>query len=220
MPRTKGTSKTGGTKPNVPATPAAPHEAGKYRNSRIVMNPAASSAVVIDFYYGNLLGKDCDSGGLFDELLAAQKRCRAGDLGGLEDILVGQAMTLQVMFASLARRAQAQEYQKHLEAFMGLALKCQAQSRATIDSLVNLKYPRTTVIAKQANINSNGQQQVNNGVAQVPDTRVEKSVNAQNELLEEARHGGTYLDGAAAPAAAGGDQTLVPVGAINRPQDR
>lgn len=57
---------------------------------------------------------------------------------------------------------QEQQYQRNLEAFLGLALKAQAQSRATILTLVDLKYPRQVAFVKQANI-ANGAQQMNNG---------------------------------------------------------
>ena len=81
---------------------------------------------------------------------------------------------------------------------MGLALKAQAQSRATISALVDLKFPRQATFVKQANI-ANGPQQVNNGAATEahPEdgeldrngrTHAEKSEPQQNKLLE-ANHG-------------------------------
>jgi len=74
--------------------------------------------------------------------------------------------------------------QKHLEAFLGLALKAQAQSRATISALVDLKYPRQSTFVKQANI-AHGPQQVNNGAA-TGDSASRAEINAveQNKLLE------------------------------------
>ena len=44
---------------------------------------------------------------------------------------------------------------------MNLALKAQAQSRATIQALIELKYPKQDTFVKQANI-ANGHQQINN----------------------------------------------------------
>ena len=123
---------------------------------------------------------------------------KGGDLHTLEAMLISQATALQTIFTSLARRAQDQQYQKHLEAFLGLALKAQAQSRATISALVDLKFPRQATFVKQANI-ANGPQQVNNGAATEarPEngeldrngrTHAEKSEPQQNKLLE-ANHG-------------------------------
>ena len=45
-----------------------------------------------------------------------------------------------------------------------MALKAQAQIRATNSALVDLKYPRQATFVKQANI-AHGPQQVNNGTA-------------------------------------------------------
>ena len=44
---------------------------------------------------------------------------------------------------------------------MNLALKAQAQSRATIQALTELKYPKQATFVKQANI-ANGHQLINN----------------------------------------------------------
>ena len=74
-------------------------------------------------------------------------------------------------------------------------MKAQAQSRATISALVDLKYPRQATFVKQANI-AHGPQQVNNfdssgalreQYAQAR-TRTEDSAPEQNKLLE-ADHG-------------------------------
>ena len=115
-------------------------------------------------------------------------------------MLISQATALQTIFTSLAGRAQMQEYQKNLESFLGLALKAQAQSRATLSALVDLKYPRQATFVRQANI-ANGPQQVNNGAAAGDDsaqyaqarTRVEKSEPEQNKLLAQ-RSPRTCLD--------------------------
>jgi hypothetical protein len=61
---------------------------------------------------------------------------------------------------------------------MRLALKAQAQCRATIETLATMKNP-PLVIAKQANISA-GHQQVNNGAP----SRAEVSSNQPNELFE------------------------------------
>ena len=67
-------------------------------------------------------------------------------------MLVSQATALQTMFTSLARRAANQQRLKQFETFMTLALKAQAQSRATESALVDLKYPRQATFVRQANI--------------------------------------------------------------------
>jgi hypothetical protein len=126
-------------------------------------------------------------------------------------MLIGQATALQTIFVSLANRAHHQQYQKHLEGFLGLALKAQAQSRATISALVELKYPRQATFVKQANI-AHGSQQVNNGTAH---THAANSETQQTQLLEDS-HGGTYLDAGAAPAAARSNPAMETVEQVHR----
>ena len=157
--------------------------------------PSINSALVIEAYQGNLLGKDPDLMTLVDGLNDTFKEVKAGDMQGMEAMLISQATALQTIFTSLARKAQSQEYLKNYESFLGLALKAQAQSRATITALVDLKYPRQATYVKQANI-AHGAQQVNNGTAPqqfrdqyahtpAPAKEIE---NPQNKLLE-ATHG-------------------------------
>ena len=83
------------------------------------------------------MGKEVDLNVLIDQLRATFVEAKGGDLHKLETLLISQATALQTIFTSLARRAQLQEYQKNLESFLGLALKAQAQSRATISALVD-----------------------------------------------------------------------------------
>lgn len=90
------------------------------------------------------------------------KKVLDGDMSSVEAMLYGQAMTLQTIFTNLARKAQAQEYLKQFQVNLTLALKAQAQCRATLEALAEIKNPRPVLITKQANI-SGGHQQVNNG---------------------------------------------------------
>ena len=62
-----------------------------------------------------------------------------------------------------------------MQMLMNLCFKAQNQSRATIDSLIQLKQPSQTTFVKQANI-ANGHQQVNNQVL------TEKIIDSQNKL--------------------------------------
>jgi len=135
-------------------------------------------------------------------------------------MLIGQATALQTIFTSLARRAMNQEYQKNLESFLGLALKAQAQSRATISALVDLKYPRQATFVKQANI-ANGPQQVNNGTMQAgAHSHAVEIEPSQNELLEDASHGSTQLDTGATPAPARSNPTVETMATVHRAAER
>ena len=140
----------------------------------------------------------------------------------MEAMLISQATALQTIFTSLARRAQDQQLQKHFESFLGLALKAQAQSRATISALADLKNPRQATFVKQANI-ANGPQQVNNGAGADGSAHVhghahaKKSAPEQNKLLE-ADHGqpGGRMDTRAAQAAKRSNQAVETMESVYR----
>lgn len=193
--------------------------------SRAALRPCINGASVIEAYQINLMGKEVDLGELVAGLSESCNEVKDGDLSTLEAMLIAQATALQTMFASLARRAATQEHLRQYETFMGLALKAQAQSRATITALVELKYPRQATFVKQANI-AHGPQQVNNGGAAGADPKQYAQAHArqtqpqQNELLEEARHGGTHLDTRATAKATRSHQTVETVEAVHRPKKR
>lgn len=187
--------------------------------------PTINAATVIHAYQGNLMGNETDLQAMVEGIQATVKDVQGGDLGRLEAMLVSQATALQTMFTSLARRANNQEQLKHYGVFMGLALKAQAQSRATISALVDLKYPRQATFVKQANI-AHGPQQVNNGAG--PDggfltpsarahTRTEQTKPEHPELLEQ--HHGERLDTGETSATSRTNPNMETVGEIHRPKD-
>lgn len=104
------------------------------------------------------------------------KRLESGDLSTLEQMLLSQALALNMAFNSLSVRATRQQDVSTMQMLVNLCFKAQNQSRATIDSLVRLKCPSSTQFIKQANI-AQGHQQVNN--------LAEKNITPQNELLKE-----------------------------------
>ena len=115
----------------------------------------------------------------------------AGDMNELEAMLMSQAKTLQTMFSSFAIRATGHKELKPYQTLINMALKAQSQSRATIQALIELKYPRQVILTQQANIN-HGNQQVNNGVTQPSysanhssnDTPARKNQSEPNKLME------------------------------------
>lgn len=185
---------------------------------RALISAPLSATMIMEKFGSDLLETGASLAGVVKGLQESMDKSKDGDLSGMEEMLIGQAVALQTMFMHLARRAQLQQYQRNLETFMGLALKCQAQSRATIDSLVNLKHPRTTVIAKQANVNQGGQQQVNNGKGSGP--HVTPIPSRQNGLLEVSDEQGEWMDTAAAPASARGDTAVETMGTVHRSKNR
>jgi hypothetical protein len=90
-------------------------------------------------------------------------KVQTGDLSEIEETLIAQTVTLNAIFNTMARRA-ALNMGAHLQAtetYMRMALKAQAQSRATMETLAEIKYPKSDTFVKQQN--NAYQQQVNNG---------------------------------------------------------
>ena len=112
------------------------------------------------------------------------------------------------------------EMVKQFQAYLGMALKAQAQCRATLEALAEIKNPRPVMFAKQANVTS-GPQQVNNGTAPENGTvragahpHARETAGQQNELLEH-QHG-NYLDAGTSSTAGGADPHLEAVEAGHR----
>jgi hypothetical protein len=146
------------------------------------------------------------------------KAVQAGNLAGLEGTLTAQAMALDAIFNEMARRAALNigEYINAAEIYLRLGLKAQAQCRATIQTLSEMKNPQPVAFVKQANI-ANGPQQVNNGVPAGSSSRTEIPTNPSNELLglnHEQR-----LDTGTAGAAGSTHSRLETVGAVQRSED-
>lgn len=146
------------------------------------------------------------------ELLAAMRKAGdetvAGELGRFERVLTNQFLTLDALFNNLAQRSGRQDSFKGIEVLMRLALKAQAQARATAETLALIKNPMPYI--KQANI-AHGPQQVNNGTP----TGAGKNQSPPNELLEH-QHGNT-LDIGAQAAAGRADPAMATVEAKHRP---
>lgn len=181
---------------------------------RSLVDPAINAALMQQRFTAHI-GVDASLMATIGEVKRITDAVKRGDLSDMEAMLVGQAIALQTISASLAHRAQAQTQQRNLEAFLGLSFKAQAQSRATVQALVELKYPRQVVFAKNvSNINS-GQQQINNGVPATP-AQAEKTESQQSKLLEAGN--GKWMDAGTASTTSGTHPHLATVGQIDRPQ--
>lgn len=206
--------------PKVLTLTRSPTETHEQAKARAALRPSINAVLAIDAFKSNMLGDDLDMGAMIESLQSTIKDVKDGDLSRLEAMLLSQATALQTMFTSVARRAAHQEQLKHYSVFMGLALKAQAQSRATISALVDLKYPRQATFIKQANV-AHGPQQVNNGPAPAGTVPHAREIQPdQTELLEADHHGGTAMDRRTATATARSNPAVEAVGAVNRPANR
>ncbi|MDP9892597.1 hypothetical protein J2W32_000959 [Variovorax boronicumulans] len=184
-------------------------ESAAEASGRAVIDPAVSAGLMSHRYTSHMPNEEVSINAGIDEVRRITNAVKAGDLSDLEGMLVAQAIALQTMAANFANRAHQQTGQRNLEAFYGLALKTQAQSRATIQALVELKFPRQVVFSKNANIN-NGQQQINNGVP----SQAEQTESTQNKILESSN--GQWLDTRAPGTAVPTHPHLASVGQGNR----
>ena len=149
----------------------------------LVVDGSAANAYLTTLYsYGAF--RDISLTDAVASLRETTSAVKDGDLHAAERLLVAQAVALNSMFAELARRA-AMNMGEHLQAtdtYLRLALRAQAQSRATLETLGALKNP-PVVIARQANINNGGQQLVNIGAMPHPSPgRAEELRSQPNEL--------------------------------------
>ena len=158
-----------------------PNEPSQKKLNAIAVNHSAFMSALVSEKYGQKIMPELDLYDVMEELKHDMKAVNNGDLKELENMLLGQAKALQTMFVTLARMSTTQEYLKHHNAYATLALKSQAQSRATIQALIELKYPRQVVVTQQANIN-NGNQQINHGTGTT--THAGKNQSEPNELMD------------------------------------
>lgn len=199
-------------KKNGPNTLEATAQSGEddaMTKARNVIAPTVRGAVTTQAFC-KVFG-ETDLTSLITELARQNEKVGGGDLRRAENMLMTQAHTLDAIFNELARRAALNmgEYINATERYLRLALKAQSQSRATLETLANIKNP-PVIYAKQANI-ANGPQQVNNGI---PAPASVENVIEPNKLLEHEH--GQWLDTGTQGAAIGADKELETVGAIDR----
>lgn len=155
--------------------------------SEMALMPSVNSAAVVDAFQASVFGKDPDLLTLIKGLENTFIDVHKSDQKYLEEMLVGQAIALQTIFTSLARRASAQDKLLHYQTYLNLALKSQAQSRATISALGDLKSPRHQTFVQQTNL-STGPQQVNNVInPSLQGMKVKNTPNQQSEGSNELR---------------------------------
>jgi hypothetical protein len=192
---------------------AKPGETSSEVIARTVISPDVQAALTVKKFSGDF--GELDSSALADALANQISMIGKGDLGRAEAMLSSQAHSLDLIFHTMARRSLEMDYIDNFERFMKLALRAQAQSRATWEALSAIKNPPAVGYVRQANI-AHGPQQVNNGAAGCSEdsASAEKNQNVKNKLLGE--DNGERLDTRASSTAGGTDQEMAPVGAIHR----
>jgi len=198
------------TKRKQPAKASTAAAMSETKNRADVATHAETMAVVAAHRFAGIVGEQ-DPQMLVAEMTDRIKAVTAGDMREPERMLMGQAIALQAIFASLASRAAMNmgEYPQTVERYMRLALKAQSQCRATLETLATIKNP-PMIFAKQANVTT-GPQQINNGTPAGSCAR--ESETEQSRLLEA--DNGQRLDTRAASTASRNDPAMATVGAFD-----
>jgi len=155
--------KKGAAKAKAENTPKVEAKKGEDRElllSRVALNPVVRHASTASSYASSIFGGshtpeiENDVKVLREALDKAQK----GDKSFASEMLAAQAVSLDAMFTELARRAGANmgEYMGAMETYMRLALKAQANCRATLEALSKLHQPREQTV-KHVHVNEGGQ---------------------------------------------------------------
>ena len=149
-------------KPNTALTvEQTRQETGAQALARKLLEPTLKNAAAASGFTSKMLGNELELPGIGDyadhmHLVA----CKAvdGDMAMASKILAAQAVTLDSMFAELARRAAMNmgEYISAAERYGRLALKAQGNCRATLETLAKLHQPREQTV-RHVHVNEGGQ---------------------------------------------------------------
>jgi hypothetical protein len=157
-----GDSDTGLIQPGQPDPLCIPQTEGETRASlmaRVALEPLARHASVAGGFASRTFGggrPPIDASVGFIANLAAETS--KGDLGIVSRTLTAQALSLDTIFAEMARRS-ADNMGQHLDAserYMRLALKAQSNCRATLETLAKLHLPREQTV-RHVHVNNGGQ---------------------------------------------------------------
>ena len=157
----------------------------EFSASTVVMACSQSSAI--------------DQQALMEQLRAQHAALALDNLAQAENMLISQSVALQGIFTTLASRAMTSNSPEQLQNMLGLALRAQSGSRATLQALGELKNPRHATFVRQANF-AQGPQQVNNAIAPARTQEniavsANKLTGTSNELLEDTSAPGQAITG-------------------------
>lgn len=184
-----------------------------------LVGSAFPSALITSRYSGSA---EVDVLAVLEELKGMAADVADGNLSAVEQMLLHQAVALQTMFMDLAVRAKGQQDLPAIQSLTQLALKAQSGSRATLQTLADIKNPRP-VFVRQTNVAHT--QQVNNGgqdAVAVQPSRARKPRNAPIELKDPNQecHGRPTLDTRATTAAGREGSAQPALGTFNRSPQR
>jgi hypothetical protein len=178
-----------------------------------VLSSNASATIAIAKIQGRITSVPDDLTTMAELL---KRRSRSKGTG--EEMLKRQAITLDFLFNQLLQRAMGQSDFYVSEQQLRLAFKAQAQSRAALTAISDIRHPRVTNNIGQVN-NATGHQQVNND-SRACDSIEEKvdSKKAPNKLTEDSVSDVLQNPGTST-GSEGEDQSVAAVEKVHRPKD-
>lgn len=126
----------------------------------LAIDPVACATMTASLFVRDTFGSQSDAA-MFNAVGDRVSACRDGNLTGMKELLASQAISLNTIFVELSRRS-ALNLGQHLEAserYMRLALKAQAQSRATIEAIDRLTNGREQTV-RHVHVDNRGGQAV------------------------------------------------------------
>ena len=218
----KRTAKPASSDPNRIQVVQKPNESEDDAVARRVIMPSVGAALTIKAF-SKKIGEKLSIKGLIPAIREQAKNAQAGDLDRTEAMLIAQAHSLDTIFNELAQRAAANmgEYMNATDLYLRLALKAQSQCRATLETLAEIKYPKSATFVRQQNVGVN--QQINNSEPPPNDSRArENSVNSTNKLLEQDGNGWQQigLDTGTTRATSSINRELEAMGTLDRPSEQ
>jgi len=207
--------------PGVIKLPTEKDEAPESFSAKAALSLNTQAAIAIKNVLSPSFGP-MDINVLRSELVSRSKQVIDGNLSIVELMLINQAQILQSLFTDMVARGTVAVNSKYgsresMESYLRLAFKAQAQCRATLETLANIKNPQPTAFIRQQNIAAN--QQVNNGVAVSdagPRARAGELCDSANELKAVPHEQAQQLDPGTPSAAGGSDPTMATMGASHR----
>lgn len=126
-----------------------------------MLEPSFRHALSASSFSEQLLGKAAERPDLMDYVAYVEKQgenAEAGDVLLASRVLASQATTLDSMFTEFSRRSAINmgEYTDAADRYARLAMKAQANSRATLEALVKLHSPREQTV-RHVHVNEGGQ---------------------------------------------------------------
>lgn len=180
----------------------SPNETDGQAMARALLQPTLKGAAAAAAYADKMFRGALDLPGLADyadHVETVTSQAANGDVAMASKILAAQAITLDSMFAELARRAAVNmgEYMNASERYGRLALKAQSNCRATLEALAKLHQPREQTV-RHVHVNEGGQ-------AIVADQFHHHAGGAKNGKSDEQPHAPAHGTAGVCPAMLGHD---------------